>query len=208
MAARAVRLNKKRAAFELPDEPDQEARRDGITDHREPGYGRAASWLVQILAATPLSTWNTKLIDKADPEVLIGWTKAALRQRDQEWLTALAEHQPGPELIAALTPDAATAILDRQKKLDARFGGLLAAAPGPWPARFSTDIVNRLRAAKADNVLQLAAAAFAEHLHPAALAAVEAWLLTADPDRKATRRILRGIAHALTVRATILQEFQ
>lgn len=207
MAARAVRLNTKKAAFELPDEPDQQARRDGITDHHEPGHGRAASWLIQILAATPLSTWDIRLIDQADREVLLGWTKAALRQRDQEWLTALAEHQPGPELIAALTPEAATAILGRQKKLDARFGGLLAAAPGPWPPGFSTDIVNRLRAAKADNVLQLAAAAFTEHLHPAALAAVEAWLLTADADRKATRRILRGIAHALTIRATILQEF-
>jgi len=205
MAARAMKLRKQ--TFELPDEPDQAARRDGVTDHREPGHGRAASWLIQILAGTPLSTWDTEDIDTVEREVLIGWTKAALRQRNQEWLTALARHQPSPELIAALTPEAATAILDTQKKLDARFGGLLAAAPGPWPAQFSVDIINRLRARKADNVLQLAAAALAEHLHPAALAAVEAWLLTADPDRKATRRILRGIAHALTIRATILQEF-
>lgn len=207
MAARATNLRKKNATFELPDEPDQAARRDGITDTHEPGHGRGASWLIQILAATPLSTWDTRHIDKADREVVIGWSKAALRQRNQEWLTALASHQPSPELIAALNPDAATEILDNQKKVDARFGGLLAAVPGPWPAQFSVDIINRLRANKADNVLQLAAAALAEHLHPRALAAVEAWLLTADPDRKATRRILRGIAHALTIRATILQEF-
>jgi hypothetical protein len=204
MAARAKELVERN---ELPDEPDDQARRDGVTDHREPGYGRAASWLIQLLAATPLSTWDPADIPRKEREVLIGWTKAALRQRDQEWLTALAEHQPSPELVAALTPDAATGILADQKKLDARFGGLLAAAPGPWPAQFSVDIVNRLRAGKADNVLQLAAAALAEHLHPAALAAVEAWLLTLDNDRKVTRRILRGIAHALTIRATILQEF-
>jgi hypothetical protein len=204
MAARALHLVEKN---ELPDEPDEQARRDGITDHREPGYGRAASWLIQILAATPLSTWDTAQIEKAGPEVLIGWTKAALRQRNQEWLTALAQHQPSPELLAALTPEAATGILDQQQKLDARFGGLLAAAPGPWPPDFSNAIVNRLRAQKAENVLQLGAAALAEHLHPAALAAVEAWLLTLDADRKATRRVLRGIAHALTIRATILQEF-
>jgi hypothetical protein len=204
MAARAKHLVAKK---ELPDEPDGEARRDGVTDHREPGYGRAASWLIQILAAAPLSTWDTTQIEKADREVLIGWTKAALRQRNQEWLTALARHQPSPELLAALTPEAATDILDKQKKLDARYGGLLAAAPGPWPPEFSAAIINRLRANKAENVLQLAAAALAEHLHPAALAAVEAWLLTLDTDRKATRRILRGIAHALTIRATILQEF-
>ena len=202
MAARAVRLG-----TELPDEPDAAARRDGITDHREPGYGRGTSWLIQILAATPLSTWRIDDIPKKDREVLIGWTKAALRQRDHEWLTALARHQPSPELMAALTPEAATEILDEQKKLDARFGGLIAAAPGPWPPEFSVAIINRLRAQKAENVLQLAAAALAEHLHPAALAAVEAWLLTLDADRKSTRRILRGIAHALTIRATILQEF-
>lgn len=202
MAERARKLDN-----ELPDEPDAAARRDGITDDREPGYGRAASWLIQILAATPLSVWNIEDIPDKDREVLIGWTKAALRQRNHEWLTALARHQPSPELIAALTPEAATEILDEQKKLDARFGGLLAAAPGPWPPEFSVAIVNRLRAHKAENVLQLAAAAFADHLHPAALAAVEAWLLTLDADRKSTRRILRGIAHALTIRATILQEF-
>jgi hypothetical protein len=202
MAERAKNLLK-----ELPDEPDQQARRDGITDHREPGYGRAASWLIQILAATPLSTWDTDQIAKAEREVIIGWTKAALRQRNQEWLTALARHQPSPELIAALNPEAATDILDQQKKLDARFGGLIAAAPGPWPAKFSVEIVNRLRAHKANNVLQLAAAALAEHLDPKALAAVEAWLLTVASDEKGTRRVLRGIAHALTIRATIQQEF-
>lgn len=208
-SARAQRMAEraKNLKNELPDEPDQAARRDGITDHREPGYGRAASWLIQILAATPLHTWDTGQIEKADREILIGWSKAALRQRNQEWLTALARHQPSPELIAALEPDAATDILAQQKKLDARFGGLLAAAPGPWPAPFSVDIINRLRANKADNVLQLAAAALVEHLHPAALAAVEGWLLTLDAERKATRRILRGISHALTIRATILQEF-
>jgi hypothetical protein len=204
MAARAKPLVDNN---ELPDEPDEAARRDGVTDHREPGYGRAASWLIQLLAGAPLSTWDTKQIPKVDREVLIGWTKAALRQRNQEWLTALANHQPSPELMAALTPEAATGILDQQKKLDARFGGLLAAAPGPWPPRFSTDIINRLRAHKAENVLQLAAAALAEHLHPDALAAVEGWLLTLETDHKGTRRILRGIAHALTIRATILQEF-
>jgi uncharacterized protein DUF5691 len=208
-SARARRMAEraKNLLTELPDEPDQQARRDGITDHREPGYGRAASWLIQILAATPLSTWDTGQIPKAEREVIIGWTKAALRQRNQEWLTALARHQPSPELVAALNPRAATDILDQQKKLDARFGGLLAAAPGPWPATFSVEIVNRLRAHKANNVLQLAAPALAEHLDPQALAAVEAWLLTVAPDEKGTRRVLRGIAHALTIRATIKQEF-
>ncbi len=206
-ATALVTVRRKKVKVELPAEPDAAARRDGVTDQREPGHGRAASWLIQIIAATPLSTWDTALIAHAGQDVLTGWTKAALRQRNQEWLAALAEHQPGPELVAALTPDTATALLAKQKKLDARFGGLLAAAPGPWPAEFSADLVDRLRAARAEQVLQLAAAALAEHLHPAALAAVEAWLRTLDADRRPARRVLRGLAHALTIRATILQEF-
>lgn len=206
-ATALITVRRKKPHVELPAEPDAAARRDGVTDHREPGHGRSASWLIQIVAATPLSTWDTALIAHAEQDVLTGWTKAALRQRNQEWLTALAEHQPGPELVAALTPDTATALLAKQKKLDARFGGLLAAAPGPWPAKFSTDLVNKLRAQRAEQVLQLAAAALTEHLHPAALAAVEAWLLTIDADRRPARRVLRGLSHALTIRATILQEF-
>lgn len=207
-AAKLITVKRRGLTVELPDEPDADARRDGITDHREPGYGRAASWLIQVLAAAPLSAWDPELIDKADQEVLTGWTKAALRQRNQEWLAALARHQPGPELIGALTPEVATDILATQKKLDARFGGLLAAAQGPWPGEFSTGLINRMRAQKAENVLQLAAAALGEHLHPSALAAVEGWLLTLDAERKPARRVLRGLAHAMTVRATIDQEFR
>lgn len=210
MAERAQRLRRDDGSFDLPGEPDESARRDGVTDHREPGLGRGASRLIQILAATPLSTCDSGVaasIETADRDVVLGWTKAALHQRDPAWLAALARHQPTPELIAALTPEAATEILAGQGKLDARFGGLLAAAPGPWPAGFSLDIVGRLRAGKAEAVLRLAARALAEHLHPRALAVVEDWLLALGTGHQATSRTLRGIAHALTIRATILQEF-
>ncbi|NIH80613.1 DUF5691 domain-containing protein [Amycolatopsis viridis] len=207
MAGRARRLHTAAGTFELPGEPDEAARRDGIGGHREPGRGRAASRLIQILAATPLSTWDTSEISHADADVVLGWTKAAVRQGDQEWLTALARHEPTPDLIAALTPDIATDLLSGARKLDTRFGALLAAAPGPWPARFSTELVGRLRDAKAEAVLRLAARALAEHLHPAALAAVENWLLALGTGSAPAARTLRGIAHALTIRATILQEF-
>ncbi|GHF53610.1 hypothetical protein FHX82_007140 [Amycolatopsis bartoniae] len=207
MAERARALWQRDATFDLPGEPDEAARRDGITDTREPGQGRATSWLIQLLAATPLSTWDTRQIGKADKAVLTGWTRAALRQRDQEWLVALARHQPTPELVAALTPEAAADVLSREQKVDTRFGHLLAAAPGPWAARFSEELVDRLWAAKKDDVLRLASGALAEHLHPATLGSVEAWLTSLAPTRKVAHRALRGVAHALTIRATILQEF-
>lgn len=207
MARRALRLRNPDGTFALPGEPDRAARRDGVTGATEPGHGRGASRLIQVLTGTPLSTWDPADIPGAGPEVLAGWTRAALRQRDATWLTALARHRPGPELLAALAPADAAAVLDDQHRYDARFGALLAAAPGPWPAAFSTRIVQRLRDRKADAVVRLAARALAEHLHPSALAALEEWLLDPGQDRAATRRTLRGIAHALTIRATILQEF-
>ena len=207
MAGRARALWQGNATFDLPGEPGEAARRDGITDTREPGQGRATSWLIQLLTAAPLSTWDTHAIGEADKAVLTGWTRAALRQRNQRWLVALARHQPTPELVAALTPDAAAEVLTREQKVDTRFGHLLAAAAGPWPARFSADLVDRLQAAKKDEVLRLASGALAEHLHPATLGRVEAWLTGLPTTRKVAHRALRGVVHALTIRATILQEF-
>ncbi|MPZ83099.1 MAG: hypothetical protein GEV28_22985 [Actinophytocola sp.] len=190
---------------ELPDEPDAAGRRDGIVDQRELRHGLRASWLIQIVGAAPLPP--TTSIDRATPELVTGWTKAALRQRNQEWLRALARANPTPELLAALTPGEATRIVAGQDTVDARFAGLLAACPGPWPADFSTTIATTLRHAKLDGVLTLVFQSLAENLHPAALPAVEDWLTGIPEDNRARRRTLRGLAHALTIRRTIQQEF-
>lgn len=190
---------------ELPDEPDAAGRRDGILDRRELGHGLRASWLIQIVGAAPLPP--TTSIGRATPELITGWTKAALRQRDQEWLRVLAHANPTPELLAALAPDEATRIVAEQHTVDARFAGLLAACPGPWPAGFSTAIATTLRHAKLDGVLTLVFQSLAENLHPAALPAVEEWLDSLPHDRRARRATLRGLAHALTIRRTIQQEF-
>lgn len=211
---RAARMAARVAGTGLPDAPDAAARRDGITDQREHGLGRQASWLVQLLGAAPLGPVPADLAD-APAERLFGWTRAALRQRNEEWLVALARVRPMPELLAALPPERATALLADPGILpgsgpgaaDARFAGLLAACPGPWPPGFSTGIVERLRTARTDGVLTLAFAALARHLHHATLPAVEAWIEQTPADRRARRRTLRGLAHALTIRRTIEQEF-
>jgi len=191
---------------ELPDEPDPAARRDGITDQREHGHGRKASWLIQMLGAAPLGAVPAGLA-AARSELVVGWTRAALRQRNETWLRALAETRPTPELLAALPPERATAILDGESTVDARFAGLLAACPGPWPGAFSGRIVARLRSTKTEGALTLAFQALARNLHHTALGAVEDWIEVTPHDQRARRRTLRGLAHALTIRSTIEQEF-
>jgi len=168
------------------------------------------SWLIQLLGATPLSTWDTDpdhAVRLAPPEVRTGWAKAALRQRDQAWLAALARHAPSPELMSALEPDTATDILAGIPKLDARFGGLLAACPGPWSAMFSVYLVNRLRDANAEHILALAGPTLAAELDPSALAATEDWVQYTGTERRSARRTLLGLVNVLSIRRTITQEF-
>ena len=205
-----VTITKKKVHVELPEQLDQSARRDGITDRREPGHGGRVSWLIQLLGATPLSTWGADpdhAVKLAPPEVRTGWAKAALRQRDQAWLAALARNAPSPELMSALEPATATDILAGIPKLDARFGGLLAACPGPWSAMFSVYLINRLRDGNAEHILALAGPTLAAELDPSALPDTEAWVTYTGTDRRSARRTLLGLVNALSIRRTITQEF-
>jgi hypothetical protein len=205
MADRLHTLSTPDGSVELPGKPDAAARRDGIANRREPGYGPRASWLIQLVAAAPLP--EKPELEGASPELVTGWTKAALRQRNRTWLRALAEANPTPEVLAALDPTTATDIVARQDPVDARFAGLLAACPGPWPEDFSILIVQLLQTTSVEGVLTLAFQSLAEHLDPAALPGVEDWLTRTPTDKRARRRTLRGVANALTIRQTIRQEF-
>lgn len=209
-AAPLLKITRTTLDVELPEQLDQAARRDGITDRREPGHGSHVSWLIQLLGATPLSTWDTDpdhAVRLAPPEVRTGWTKAALRQRNQAWLAALARNAPSPELMSALEPATATDILAGIRKLDARFGGLLAACPGPWSEMFSVYLVNRLRDANAEHILALAGPTLAAELDPSALPDTEAWVTYTGTERRSARRTLLGLVNALSIRRTITQEF-
>jgi hypothetical protein len=205
MADRLAALTKPDGTVELPDKLDAAARRDGIAGQREPGYGPRASWLIHIVAAAPLPDHPT--LDGAAAELVTGWTKAALRRRDRTWLRALAEAGPTPELLGALDANTATGIVAGLTAVDARFAGLLAACPGPWPADFSILAVQLLQTATTDGVLTLVFQSLAEHLDPVALPGVEDWLTRTPTDKRARRRTLRGLANALTIRQTIEQEF-
>ena len=102
-----------------PAECDADMRRDGITPR--PGAGRSqladqAHLLLEVMARTPLRTWTGEFGRSAEqilavpaggwaPVLFTGWSRAAMAQRDQEWMAALINwaiaggppgHPPGP----------------------------------------------------------------------------------------------------------------
>jgi len=106
-AGRCLRLDRgirgTRLLVSPPTECDAAMRRDGITP--SPGAGRSqqadrARLLLDVVARTPLRTWTDGLgmtsaeivgIRSSDwaPVLFTGWSRAAMAQRDQEWIAAL-----------------------------------------------------------------------------------------------------------------------
>jgi hypothetical protein len=86
-----------------PTECDAAMRRDGITPG--PGAGGSqlagqARLLLEVIARTPLGTWTGAFGRSAEqiltvpaggwaPVLFTGWSRAAMAQRDQEWMAAL-----------------------------------------------------------------------------------------------------------------------
>ena len=228
MAARArplVRIEgrlRRRLAVDLPDEPDAAARRDGVGDRAEPGYGRRAWWLVQVVAGTPLPAWEEHLgmeppeivrLAAGEKELLDGLARAVVAQGDRRWALALASRWPLPAVLAVLDAPDAMAVVGRAlgngAVVDAALADLLEACPGPWPDEFSSQVVRHCRttAGRVPALVRPALPALARRLSPAVLPAVEQWIAD-DEDESAFRRDLRGVAHALGIRRTIDEELR
>ena len=86
-----------------PAEPDHAMRRDGITPGPAGGRSQLADrtrLMLEIVSRTPLGTWTEEFgltaaqiaaVPAGDwaPVLLIGWSRAAIAQRDQDWMAAL-----------------------------------------------------------------------------------------------------------------------
>jgi len=86
-----------------PAECDAAMRRDGITPGPGAGgsqLGGQAHLLLEVIARTPLGTWTGAYGRSAEqilavpaggwaPVLFTGWSRAAMAQRDQEWMAAL-----------------------------------------------------------------------------------------------------------------------
>jgi Family of unknown function (DUF5691) len=155
-----------------PDEPDEEARRDGLDARPRGPRAGAKSWLLtQLIASAPLEVWAEILggdpcrlvaipvADDRGPEVHGGWRRAAVRQRNLEWARALldvSEELPRPagppfdEELAALLPhverQARAAALLRRRASAARLVAEVHSCPPPWAGPLGEAFLNYLEA--------------------------------------------------------------
>lgn len=206
---------RKKLEVALPEDPDQAARRDGIVDTGAPAkVGPRAWWLIQLVAAAPLSFWTEEVgldpgstVRMAGTDVQVGLGLAARRQRAVDWALALLPHHPDPALLGVLPPDQAAAALERllARTPDEQVAAVVSAVPGPWSLATSRVALDRLGAAKTAGALHQALAVLAARLHPAAAVDVEAWLDGVSVSRD--QHALRGLVHTLSIRRTIAQEF-
>lgn len=202
-----LRTTRTTVSITLP-ESSKELTRDGIEDKKLDDLGNRAWMLAQLVAAAPLSTWQTEA--ELDPvawlaacrndewyvALRLGWTIAAARQANAEWAAALLEdllaEAPGtalgtysdwlPTLVTALPPETREKLL--RKPLAAAADGLTRAPL--WDAllacehAWSADFSRRVLTALAGYVAALASS-WDARLRPecAAALAVRADLPTA-----------------------------
>jgi hypothetical protein len=224
MAERVEPLITVRPKLEVafPDEPDEAGRRDGITNtdtnNTAPRrLGARAWWLVQLIAGTPLSFWPAKtamtpaqLVDANPGDVVIlGWARAAERQRNPQWARLLFARHRSAALLKALPTGEAAALAETAlgTTTDAKWPvvyALLDAVAGPWPESLSRVAVERYRQADPLSI-QLAAGLLAARLSPVVAPLVDQWANNLSDYR--ARREVRSLHHALTLRKTIAEEF-
>jgi hypothetical protein len=135
-----IRPGRRRLGFALdvtpPERCDREMARDDVGGggRRSPMAGERAAWLCGMLAASPLAAWSdelgrspTELVRAAcqtrwREDVLLGWSFAAVAQRDPIWAEALLREcvhdtkirlrlPEWPELTRALPADRVDALL-------------------------------------------------------------------------------------------------
>jgi hypothetical protein len=117
----AVRLTAtaegERLTVHPPTDCDAAMLRDGIPAVSPTGRAERAFWLSEILAATPLETWQQEfgppeavlalpVSDTWAAELREAWSRAAVRQNDTGWARALLAHDPSAaDPSADGTPD-------------------------------------------------------------------------------------------------------
>ncbi|WP_232828727.1 DUF5691 domain-containing protein [Kribbella monticola] len=140
-------------AVTLPSRVDAAMQRDGIDPQPQEGIGKRAWWLRQILAAAPLAAsepgYLQLTVEGCAPEVLqVGWSEAAVRERNVEWARALLQTKVATgnriaELLRVLPDDEwvpALEVLRAQVDLAELVGGL----PVPWPPALGQMVLDLL----------------------------------------------------------------
>jgi Family of unknown function (DUF5691) len=133
----------------LPPESDRAMRRDGITPGPAGGRSQLADrtrLMLEIVSRTPLGTWTEEFglpaaqiaaLPAGDwaPVLLIGWSRAAIAQDDQDWMAALvnlALTGRRPATAAPVVTSTAEALRQLARHANPALGAP-GALPGPEP---------------------------------------------------------------------------
>ncbi|WP_214110382.1 DUF5691 domain-containing protein, partial [Acrocarpospora catenulata] len=141
-----------------PQACDSAMERDGLRARPPAGGGERGWWLQQVISHTPLAFWPGHLggtvaeitrLDLGDwaREVRMGWTRAAILQRDPEWARALLDIEPLTDLLAVLPPDEQSqraAQLVYTGKVDGQLIMMLGGVPRPWGEPLARAVLTRI----------------------------------------------------------------
>ena len=181
--------------------------RDGVEARPISGFGEKASWLIQLLEGTPLSTWTDAwgvgpatlfaASQEGDWSKELGeaWARAAIRQRHAAWALASLdwvwkqERQDLLEPLLRLLPVAdrerqlAVFLTDKKSRRFDQLGETLLMGTELWSSDFSATVLGWLRAHTAkpssDWMLRNQLKLWAARLHPGQLtAATQGWPTT------------------------------
>jgi hypothetical protein len=167
MAARAraaVRVERRlvganRLVVDPPAELDPALRRDGVAATPARGLGVSAWLLEEILAGTPLDTWDDRAVvlrlargHDWETALLHGWAKAAVAQDDAAWaITLLTEASAALresvrwDLHLVLPPDELGRLAaEALRREDGMAHRLLAIHPGQWPEELSVAVLETI----------------------------------------------------------------
>ncbi|WP_432923636.1 DUF5691 domain-containing protein [Microbispora sp. CA-135349] len=161
MTARARRLVTGSGAglrAEPPAACDGAMERDGVRARPPAGMETRGWWLQQVVAHTPLSFWPEHLgmppdeiagarIGDWEREVRMGWTRAAILQRDPAWARALFEAEPLTDLLAVLPPEEQSlraAELVAGHPVDGQMVMMLGGVPRPWGDRLARAVLKKI----------------------------------------------------------------
>ncbi|MEV4460747.1 DUF5691 domain-containing protein [Microbispora sp. NPDC049633] len=161
MTARARRFvtgQGARLRAEAPAACDAAMERDGVRVRPPAGMETRGWWLQQVVAHTPLSFWPVHLgmppdeiagarIGEWEREVRMGWTRAAILQRDTTWARALFEAEPLTDLLAVLPPEERSqraADLVAGHPVDGQMVMMLGGVPRPWGPRLAMAVLKKI----------------------------------------------------------------
>jgi hypothetical protein len=161
MAERAGRLivrDGRGLRAEPPTACDSTMERDGVRARPPAGMAQRGWWLQQVVAHTPLPFWADHLglppgeiarlpLGDWAREVRMGWTRAAILQRDPAWARALFEVEPLTDLLSVLPPEEQSnraAELIEGRHVDGQMIMMLGGVARPWGPRLAQAVLKKI----------------------------------------------------------------